>query len=116
MTKQNTNCYFLFVLVLTLLGVPAACSRQQSREPAGLTQLALLKNDVRTGLANGGWHYDRYESMEPLNAGSNITVADLQGPGIIKHIHTTRHRPAEVFARGIVLEIYFEGSDSQAVR
>ncbi len=44
-----------------------------------------------------------------------MVVADLQGPGVIQHIHTTRHQnPAET-SRGVVLEIYFDGEEQPAV-
>jgi hypothetical protein len=42
-------------------------------------------------------------------------IADLAGPGIIRHIHTTRHHPAELFGRGIVLEIWFDDAATLAV-
>ncbi len=83
--------------------------------PVGFANLAVIKDDAATGFSNGGWRYDRYESLEPLDSGARITVADLAGPGLITHIHTTRHRPAEKCARGIVLEIYFDGEERPAV-
>jgi hypothetical protein len=94
------------------LVVAAACSGISREDSA---QLAKIRNDLQTGFSNGGWNLDRYPELEPLKAGARITVADLPGPGIIRHIHTTRHRPAEVFARGIVLEIWFDDADSPAV-
>jgi len=91
--------------------------------PLGLTavclsagEMATLKPEVRTGFANGGWNLDRYEDLEPLRAGARITVGDLEGPGIIRHFHMTRHRPKELCARGVVLEIWFDGADRPAVR
>jgi hypothetical protein len=77
--------------------------------------LAELKSEARTGFANGGWKYDRYKELSSLDAHSSITIADLKGPGVIKCIHTTRHDPAGLFARGIVLEIYFDGAETPAV-
>ena len=82
---------------------------------AGDLSLAQIKPQVRTGFANGGWKYDRYKELASLDAHSSITVADLKGPGVITCIHTTRHKPAELFARGIVLEVYFDGEEVPAV-
>lgn len=44
-----------------------------------------------------------------------MVVADLEGPGIIRTIHTTRHSPVELAARGVVLEITFDDADEPAV-
>jgi hypothetical protein len=76
---------------------------------------AIIRKAARSGFSNGGWNYDRYKDLESLEAGKSITVADLMGPGIIRHIHTTRHHPPELFARGIILEIYFDEASEPAV-
>jgi hypothetical protein len=83
----------------------------------GLTaqDLSRLHPERKTGFANGGWNLDRYKNLEPLKAGARIVVADLKGPGVIRHIHTTRHQPAQLFARGIVLEIWFDDAAEPAV-
>ncbi|HNQ87993.1 MAG TPA: DUF2961 domain-containing protein [Verrucomicrobiota bacterium] len=36
-------------------------------------------------------------------------------PGIIRHIHTTRHHNPDLTARGIVLEITFDDASEPAV-
>lgn len=77
--------------------------------------LSTLHLERRTGFANGGWNLDRYTNLAPLKAHSKIVVADLPGPAIIRHIHTTRHSPKELFARGIVLEIWFNDAPEPAV-
>jgi hypothetical protein len=79
------------------------------------TAVAEIRTDIATGFANGGWSYDRYEDLKALNARSQITVADLAGPGVIRHIHSTRHHPEELLSRGIVLEIWFDNAGEPAV-
>lgn len=101
---------FLGFLISVLLA--AACSGTNNRD---LDQAARIRTDLQTRFSNAGWNLDHYPDLEPLKAGARITVADLPGPGIIRHIHTTRHGPAEIFARGIVLEIWFDDADSPAV-
>jgi len=78
--------------------------------------IARIIPNVESGFANGGWDLDRYQNLETLDAGKSIVVADLQGPGIIKHIHTTRHNPEELFSRGIILEIWFDDAEEPAVK
>ena len=70
---------------------------------------------MATGFSNGGWCYDRYSNLKPLNAHSQITVADIKGPGVIRHIHTTRHHPEEILSRGVVIEIWFDDASHPAV-
>jgi len=77
--------------------------------------LATIKPELRTGFSNAGWKYDRYKDLESLDAHARITVADLTGPGIIRHIHICRHRPALLAARGVVLEIWFDDAQEPAV-
>ncbi len=64
---------------------------------------------------HAGWAYDRYEDMDTLDAGTRMLVADIEGPGTIRSIHTTRHHPAELAARGGVLEIWFDDVSEAAV-
>ena len=78
-------------------------------------EMARIKPKLRTGFANGGWNCDRYKDLDYLGAHKEIVVADLKGPGIIRHIHTTRHKPKELFTRGIVLEIWFDDAKEPAV-
>ena len=101
------------VLAAFLIGV-CGVARGASRE-GELDGLAVLKPGAKTGFSHGGWNVDRYPELETLRAGAKMTVADLEGPGIIRYIHTTRHAPKELFARGVVLEIWFDAAETPAV-
>ena len=103
---------WLMAVALFSVALLAACSGGTGGAP---DELAVIRPDLTTGFSNGGWNLDRYPGLEPLKAGSRITIADLAGPGIIRHIHTTRHHPPEIFARGIVLEIWFNDAATPAV-
>lgn len=100
-------------LILSLCILAPACFADS--ESSTVPDVARIRNDRTTGFANGGWCYDRYDNLKPLNAHSQITVADLKGPGVITHIHTTRHHPEEVLSRGVVIEIWFEDAGEPAV-
>ena len=88
--------------------------------------LARLREPGTFLFSNGGWKYDAYSELESLDAGRTITVADVQGPGAITHIHCTQHFVWDVrldeqerqalAARGVVLEIAYDGEDEPAVR
>ena len=73
---------------------------------------------METGFTNAGWNHDRYADLPSLDAHKSITVADLKGPGIIRHIHITRHilQPKELVSRGVVLRIWFDDAEEPAVQ
>ncbi|MBN2211436.1 MAG: DUF2961 domain-containing protein [Sedimentisphaerales bacterium] len=81
-----------------------------------MDHLPIIKKDTITGFSNGGWALDRYTELERLDSKACITVADLKGPGLITHFHTTRHYKPEVSTRGIVLLIYFDNETEPAVQ
>ncbi len=93
----------------------AVCCGLGSPAIAEPPEMAVIKPDVRTGFAHAGWAYDRYKNLKTLDAQKRMTVADLKGPGIIRHIHTTRHQPKELATRAVVLEIWFDDADQPAV-
>lgn len=88
--------------------------------------LAKIRLDRTSAMSNGGWNCDAYPELEPLNAHSRIVVAQLKGPGVVTGFHTTMHGVYEqalpdeyrqaIAARGIVLEISYNGAESPAVR
>lgn len=98
-----------------------------------MTDLARIRPGHAFGATNGGWAYDAYPELETLDAGRAITIADIAGPAVITHLHTTQHIipkgafyiPNEDFtadernalaARGILLEVYYDGAAAPAVR
>ena len=93
-------------LVLATLG-PKCCAQG--------VDVAEIKPEIRTGFSHAGWKYDRYSDMPSLDANTRMTVADLKGPGIIRHLHITRHQNERLTSRGVVLEIYFDGAETPAV-
>lgn len=78
-------------------------------------EIAVIRPDVQNGFVNAGWADDRYPDLPSLDAHKTMPVADLKGPGIIRHIHFTRHQPKELAARGVVLEIWFDDAKEPAV-
>jgi len=81
----------------------------------GLEGLPTIVRGDHQGFANSGWKYDRYSNLPSLDAHTSMLVADIRGPAVIRHIHTTRHHPPELMARGIVLEIWFDDAKEPAV-
>lgn len=95
--------------ILTCLAALAGCS------PTAAPGIATIRTDLQTNFANCGWNVDRYNELPPLDANKSMLVADLKGPGIIRHIHFTRHSPEDRASRGVVLEIWFDDATEPAV-
>lgn len=106
-----------FTALVVAVCAALTCSGQDASRPDrhNSEDLALIRPGHATRFANSGWKYDRYQELPSLDARASMVVADLQGPGIIRHIHTTRHHPPDLMARGIVLEIYFDDAETPAV-
>ncbi len=98
--------------VMTSISVRPALSATSDET----TSLPLIKKDIETSFSNGGWEADRYRDMETLDLHRSIVIADLKGPGVIRHIHTTRHYKPDISTRGVVLLIYFDGNEQPAVQ
>lgn len=81
-----------------------------------LSNLPIINDEPVIGFGNAGWAFDHYPELERLDAKACITVADIKGPGVITHIHTTRHGQPEISSRGVVLLIYFDGESEPAVQ
>jgi len=104
-------CVAAWMIVMSAAGRKVAAGT----EGAGM-DLPVIKKDIKTGFSNGGWHLDRYQDLDPLNAHHGIVIADLEGPGVIRHIHTTRHYQPDITTRGVVLLIYYDGAETPAVQ
>lgn len=50
-----------------------------------------------------------------MDAHLRMTVADSKGPGIIRHLHVTRHDPEQLMSRGVVLISFFDDAKQPAV-
>ncbi len=111
--SKNTALKIVLVVMAfcVVVGIFAVVMATRMRLP----ELATIRENTETGFAHAGWDLDRYKDIETLEAHSSMVVADLKGPGVIRYIHTSRHHPAELFARGIVLEIWFDNAAEPAV-
>jgi Protein of unknown function (DUF2961) len=74
------------------------------------------------GMSDAGWPFDSRPDLALLKAHTAVVVADIKGPAVIQRIHTSRYAalsakntPEDDPARGIVLEIYYNGSNDPAV-
>ena len=90
------------------------------------SDIATLRPDRAFGSRNGGWAYDAYPELETLDKGRAITIAEIEGPAVITNIHTTQHwirddrltkeERRSLAARGVILEITYDGHPTPSVR
>ncbi len=108
---------FITVLVVGLaLGSFGMFSCRRVSTVEGVPVLPVIQKNVRTGVSTGGWKPEEEAgSWLNLRAHDKVTAADIKGPGIIRFIHSIRIDPAELFARGLVLEIWFDDAEEPAV-
>lgn len=50
-----------------------------------------------------------------INPGQTVTLAEIEGPGCIKHIWFTINHPDKLYRRNMVLRIYWDGEDEPSV-
>ncbi|MBN1776485.1 MAG: DUF2961 domain-containing protein [Clostridiales bacterium] len=90
-------------------------------------EISIVRRNRRSGMSNAGWAYDAYPELDTLGAGKTMTAARIEGPAVITCIHMTQHfvyvpedepHPETwkaLGARGIILEIFFDGAETPAV-
>ena len=105
----------LQVLLLAGLLFGGMANSEQAVAQGQSLELATIRPELQAGFANAGWNCDRYPDLPTLDAKKSMVLADLGGPGVIRALHTTRHTPKELAARGVVLVIYFDGAAEPAV-
>jgi hypothetical protein len=109
MHHRSISRFSSVILPVVLLGGVSLLS-------AAPPDITVIRPDLETRFANSGWNVDRYKELPSLDANKSMLVADLKGPGIIRHMHFTRHQPKELAARGVVLEIWFDDAKEPAVQ
>jgi hypothetical protein len=127
--KQTSNSWDISPTVIWLAVCVFVGSFMNTSLAVGLNtdlldDVTIIRPDVKTQFAHSGWNADRYPNDDTLQAHHKMLVGDFKGLGIIRWIHFTQHAPLELncpkeqnvlFARGIVLEIWFDDAKEPAV-
>jgi hypothetical protein len=97
---------FAFLLFLS----PFAFSQQ----PGPLGGLATL-SDAASRRASSADHSGGNADWVQVKAKSSVTLADIQGPGSIRHIWFTINSPSPFHLRELVLRMYWDGETDPSV-
>ena len=85
-------------------------------QAAELADLFRLQDATtkRVSSADPDWRNGNADARG-IQPGQTLTVADIEGPGIIRHIWFTISAQDPQYGRSLVLRIYWDGSDVPAV-
>ncbi|HNT34139.1 MAG TPA: DUF2961 domain-containing protein, partial [bacterium] len=101
MRKVSAICF-----VVVLLG----CARVPDQ---GLEKL-LTSRPMRASSSDPNWQNGNWDAR-PIAPGETITLGDLEGPGIIKHIWFTIAAADALYARNTVFRIHWDGEEDPSV-
>ena len=107
--------------VVTLAGALACFSSGVRAEPwngraddlDGLTR-ARAGRSMRVSSCDPDWRSGN-EDARLLKAGQSLTIADIDGPGVIRHIWFTINAKDPRYGRSLTLRMYWDGRDEPAV-
>ncbi len=113
MNNSNiTNRYGLIAIPIMILIAFTGCNRSGPEEPF------LIKKKQEQGLSSGLWYYDEERGLAPLLGHSTVTIADLEGPGIVRMLRMSQlsMTASKELPRGLVIEIYYDDALKPAVQ
>lgn len=103
----------LFALILTLA---APASRAQFSPGNPLAGIEKLKEfDARRASSSDPNWKDGNGDARPIAPGGTLTLAELEGPGVIAHIWFTIAHNAPFYSRLLTLRMFWDGEDHPSV-
>jgi hypothetical protein len=110
--SNKTNRYGLIAIPIMIMIAFTSCSR------SGPEESFLIKKKQEQGLSSGLWYYDEERGLAPLLGHSTVTIADLEGPGIVRMLRMSQlsMTASKELPRGIVIEIYYDDALKPAVQ
>ena len=94
------------LLVIPLLTLPAVALAQAQLGPSGISDIwrPLPGRSMRSSSADANWR-DGNGDARPIEPGATLTLAELEGPGIIQHIWFTIAATDPHYHRTLTLRI-----------
>jgi len=114
--------YKPFLLIVLMLIVGAVGCQTPTGQPVssarstGLDELTRLHDGrpMRASSADPNWQTGNKDSR-PIHPGKTVTLAELDGPGVIRHIWLTINAKELRAGRSLVLRMYWDGRSKPAV-
>lgn len=100
----------------TLLLFDLACDATRAADPWAKKEIYRLDDakTLRRSTADEDWQAGNSDSRG-IEPGGVLTVADIDGPGIIRHIWFTMGSRDLRYPRAVVLRMYWDGAEAPAV-
>ncbi len=107
------TCRFMFVMFFVVASVSLG-AHAQSGDP--LDGLAALKDgsSERASSSDPNWQ-DGNGDARPIAPGGTLTIADLEGPGMITHFWNTIAANERCYSRLLVLRAYWDGEEHPSI-
>ena len=105
--------FLALVLLPEFSSVIALAQLNQGNPLAGLEQLKDFQT-MRASSSDPDWKNGNRD-MRPIKAGQTLTVAELNGPGMIVHSWCTVSHADQNFSRLMTLRIYWDGEKNPSV-
>jgi len=111
----RVQCKLMAVIVAVCAAVTVACVNT-STTMTGLDGLALPREGrtMRSSSSDPNWR-DGNADKRPIAPDETLVLADLQGPGIIRHLWNTVSSPERGYSRLLVLRMYWDGEEHPSV-
>jgi hypothetical protein len=111
---RNRRCTAPLALLIALVGAPAGEWRSARAADFDALMHASPGRSRRASSRDPNWR-DGNRDWREIAPGETITLADLAGPGVIRHIWFTVNARDLQYPRSLVLRMYWDGDETPAV-
>jgi D-arabinan exo alpha-(1,3)/(1,5)-arabinofuranosidase (non-reducing end) len=104
------------IVVLAMAMAAVSCAGAQSFPLGALDGLAKLQpgRTMRSSSSDPNWATGNGDAR-PIAPGGTLVLADLEGPGVIRHIWNTIAATERYYSRLLVIRMYWDGEENPSV-
>ena len=112
--KKLKTCIVVLICILTFVKISVA-QNKPSIHHSLLLKLTLPSDGRSMRSSSTDVNFDGNDDSKLIQPGETLVLADLEGPGIIKHIWNTSGSLNPYSVRAMVNRIYWDNSDKPSV-
>jgi len=109
----NGRVVLILVVLLSAIGCGESGSSQKAADPYGLTTLQPGRG-MRASSSAADWANSNADAR-PIQPGQTLVLAELEGPGMIRHIWNTVSSKEYAFSKQLTLRMYWDGEKEPSV-
>ena len=105
------------IMVALVIGQAGLVGCKVATSPAGAGDDLFRLRDgrgMRVSSSDPDWRNGNHDAR-PIKPGETLTIADIEGPGIIRHIWFTINADDPRYGRSLTLRMYWDGQQEPAV-